>query len=288
MPGSRLDAEVSEPLRSAAPDEHERAADVGVRSSPGASSYAHLAPLFVELARLPAGDPRRTALRATLITGYLPVARNIARRFVHRGDLVDDLEQVATLGLIGAVDRFDPDRGFDFLSFAVPGITGEVRRHFRDRARTIRIPRRITQLQAAVHECTTALTQKLGRSPRPSELAEAVGAPLEDVLEVLQAHHAAYPASLDEPAPENDRPGREWLTVLGDVDPELRLVEDRAAVVPLLAQLPERERRILQLRFFQDLTQSEIAALTGISQMHVSRLLSRTLATLRSSLAPEA
>ena len=250
--------------------------------------YAHLAALFAERALLPADHPRQAELRAALITGYLPVARNIARRFAYRGDTVDDLEQVATLGLIGAVDRFEPERGVDFLSFAVPAITGEVRRHFRDRARTIRIPRRITQLQAAVYDAASELTQRLGRAPRPSELAERVGVPLADIVEVLQAHHAAYPASLDEPAPDNDRSGRGPMAVLGDLDPSLGLVEDRVAVVPLLAELPDRERRILQLRFFQDLTQTEIAALTGISQMHVSRLLSRTLGTLRSRLAQEA
>jgi RNA polymerase sigma-B factor len=169
----------------------------------------------------------------------------------------------------------------------VPAITGEVRRHFRDKTRTIRIPRRITQLQAAVYEAASELTQALGRSPRPSELAAKIGVPLEDVLEVLQAHHAAYPASLDEPH-DDDRPGGARIGALGDVDPGLGLVEDRVAVVPLLAELPDRERRILQLRFFDDLTQTEIAALTGISQMHVSRLLSRTLGTLRTRLAQEA
>jgi RNA polymerase sigma-B factor len=262
-------------MSAAAPD----TADV-TESRPG-SDYAHLAPLFAERALLPRDDPRQAALREELITGHLPVARHIARRFAHRGDNVDDLEQVATVGLIGAVDRFEPGRGTDFLSFAVPTITGEIRRHFRDRSRTIRIPRRITQLQAAVHECTTVLTQRLGRAPRPSELAEALGVPLDDVVEVLQANFAAYPSSLDEPAPDDDRPGRSRFAALGDLDPGLDLVEDRMAVIPLLAELPERERRILQLRFFHDMTQTEIAALTGISQMHVSRLLSRTLGTLR-------
>lgn len=264
----------------------EQATDV----APGVSrtnAYSHLADLFVELAGLARDDPRRRALRARLITGYLPVARNIAHRFAHRGDVVDDLEQVATLGLIGAVDRFEPGRGVEFLSFAVPTITGEVRRHFRDRVRTIRIPRKISQLQGAVHECTTALTQALGRAPRPSELADKLGVPLDDVIEVLQAHHAAYPASLDEPGPDDDASGRPRIGVLGEVDPGLGLVDDRMAVTPLLATLPERERRILQLRFFHDMTQTEIAALTGISQMHVSRLLARTLGQLRSQLAVE-
>jgi RNA polymerase sigma-B factor len=248
------------------------------------NEYAHLGPLFAELARLPAGHPCRAQLRAELITGYLPVAHNIAHRFVHRGDHPDDLEQVATLGLIGAVDRFEPERGVDFLSFAVPTITGEIRRHFRDRSRTIRIPRRIIQQQAGLYEAANQLTQRLRRAPRPSELAEHLGISREEVIEILQVHMTASPSSLDEQPPDDERPGRTRVAALGDVDPGLGLVEDRMAVVPLLAQLPERERRILQLRFFHDMTQTEIAALTGISQMHVSRLLSRTLSTLRSRL----
>jgi RNA polymerase sigma-B factor len=266
--------------------------DVGTTYATGpvrpGGDYSHLGALFAERARLPDDHPRQGPLRHALITGYLPVARHIARRFAHRGDTLDDLEQVATVGLIGAVDRFEPGRGIDFLSFAVPTITGEVRRHFRDRTRTIRIPRRISQLQAAVHECTTELTQRLGRAPRPSELAERLAVPLDDIIEVLQANYAAYPSSLDEPVQDDDRPGRDRGATLGAVDPALDLVEDRMAVVPLLAALPDRERRILQLRFFDDMTQTEIAALTGISQMHVSRVLSRTLGVLRRRLAREA
>jgi RNA polymerase sigma-B factor len=248
------------------------------------NEYAHLAVLFTELAGLAPDDPRRAALRAELITGYLPMARNIAHRFVRRGDTPDDLEQVATVGLIGAVDRFEPGRGVDFLSFAVPTITGEVRRHFRDRSRTIRIPRRITQQQAGLYEAVNELTQQLRRAPRPSELAERLGISREEVIEVLQAHMTASPSSLDEQPSDDNHSGRSRVAALGDVDPGLDLVEDRMAVVPLLAQLPERERRILQLRFFHDMTQTEIAALTGISQMHVSRLLSRTLTMLRNRL----
>jgi RNA polymerase sigma-B factor len=258
------------------------AADTAERTD---NEYAHLAELFVQRAQLPEDDPRREALRDKLITGYLPVARNIAHRFLHRGDTLDDLEQVATVGLIGAVDRFEPDRGIDFLSFAVPTITGEVRRHFRDRTRTIRIPRRIIQQQAGLYEAANELTQRLRRAPRPSELAERLDISREEVIEVLQAHLTASPSSLDAQPPEDERPGRTQGTAIGDIDPRLGLVEDRMAVVPLLAELPDRERRILQLRFFHDMTQTEIAALTGISQMHVSRLLSRTLGTLRNRLA---
>lgn len=262
------------------------AAQTAIVEAPGraGNEYAHLASVFAEFDRLPRGHPRRAQLRAELITGYLPVAHNIAHRFVHRGDHPDDLEQVATLGLIGAVDRFEPGRGVEFLSFAVPTITGEIRRHFRDRSRTIRIPRRISQQQAGLYEAANQLTQRLRRAPRPSELAEHLGISREEVIEILQVHTTASPSSLDEQPSDDERPGRTLVAALGDVDPGLGLVEDRMAVVPLLAQLPDRERRILQLRFFHDMTQTEIAALTGISQMHVSRLLSRTLSTLRSRL----
>ena len=170
------------------------------------NEYAHLAPLFAEFARLPADHPGRAQLRAELITGYLPVAHNIAHRFVHRGDHPDDLEQVATLGLIGAVDRFEPDRGVDFLSFAVPTITGEIRRHFRDRSRTIRIPRRLIQQQAGLYEAANELTQRLRRAPRPSELAAHLGISREEVIEILQVHMTASPSSLDEQPPDDERP----------------------------------------------------------------------------------
>ena len=227
-----------------------------------AEDFAALAPIFAEHAACDPDDPRRDELRADLITGYLPVARNIAHRFVHRGDIPDDLEQVATVGLIGAVDRFEPDRGIDFLSFAVPTITGEVRRHFRDRSRTIRIPRRIIQQQAGLYEAANELTQRLRRAPRPSELAEHLGISREEVIEVLQAHLTASPSSLDEQPPDDERPGRTLATVARrGSTPASAWSRTAMAVVPLLAQLPERERRILQLRFFHDMTQTEIAAL---------------------------
>jgi RNA polymerase sigma-B factor len=247
--------------------------------------YAHLAPLFDERARLAPSHPRQAGLRSALITGYLPVAQHIARRCAHRGDSLDDLEQVATLGLIFAVDRFEPRLGYDFLAFAVPTITGEVRRHFRDRSRTIRVPRRISQLQASLYEATADLTQRLGRAPRPSELADALGVSREEVVEGLVAHGATHTSSLDDPLVGDERTGRTQLSALGRLDPHLDLIDDRLSVAPLLADLPDREQRILLLRFFHDCTQTEIAELTGISQMHVSRLLSRTLGQLRRRLA---
>ena len=182
------------------------------------NEYAHLAPLFAEFARLPAGHPGRAQLRAELITGYLPVAHNIAHRFVHRGDHPDDLEQVATLGLIGR-RRFDPERGIDFLSFAVPTITGEFRRHFRDRTRTIRIPRRIIQQQAGLYEAANQLTQHLRRAPRPSELAEHLGISREEVIEILQVHMTASPSSLDEHHRTTSVPAEPWSPRSGTSTP---------------------------------------------------------------------
>jgi RNA polymerase sigma-B factor len=251
--------------------------------------YDHLAALFVEHAALPAGHPRRQALRSELINGYLPVAQHIARKYVSRGENSDDLEQVAVLGLILAVDRFVPERGTDFLSFAVPTITGEVLRHFRDRASPIRMPRRIRELRGLIYDTAAELAQRNGRPARPSEIATVLGADVESVLEGLQAQHMAHCFSLDEPAwDEDDRISDRvrFASALGHLEPRFDLVDHREALAPLLADLPDRERRILVLRFVDGLTQTEIAQQVGISQMHVSRLLSRTLARLRRRLDP--
>lgn len=249
-------------------------------------SYEHLAPLFAEHGRRPAEDPRRAALRAELITACLPVARNIARRYRYRGENPDDLEQVATVGLIKAVDRFDAARGVDFLSFAVPTITGEVQRHYRDRSTTIRVPRRIRQLQSEVVRATEELRRGDGHAPRPSEIAHHLHLDVADVLDALEGNHRAYCTSLDEPFP-GDGPGSDSTRYAGALscqDADLDLIEDRESLRPLLDALPDRERQIVLLRFFGNLTQSEIADRTGVSQMHVSRLLARTLAQLRAAL----
>jgi RNA polymerase sigma-B factor len=265
----------TEPGHTGAPQRRER------------DGYAHLAPLFVERAALPADHPRRDGLRAELIDALLPLARNIARRYAHRGDSLEDLEQVASVGLVLAVDRFDPGRGTDILSFAVPTISGEVLRYFRDRACTIRTPRRLRTLQSMVHDATATLTQRHGRAPRPSEIAVHLDVDAELVLEALAAQDVAHTASLDEPAAEGDGNRMRFGTALAQVDEEFDLVEQRAALAPLLAALPERERRILLLRFFGGLTQTEIGARIGVSQMHVSRLLNRTLEGLRRQLAAD-
>ena len=248
------------------------------------NGYEHLGPLFAERTGLAEGDPRRDALRAVLITSYRPVAQHIARKYRHRGDNPDDIEQVATMGLILAVDRFRPECAVDFLSFAVPTITGEVLRYFRDRATAIRVPRRLRDVQRDVVDAAAAFGQQHGRAPRPSEVAATLGIPLEAVLEALQAQETARPASLDERARHDDGNSSDpprLAAALGRVEPAFELVDNREALAPFLAELPERERQILVMRFFDDLTQTEIGRRVGISQMHVSRLLSRTLSTLR-------
>jgi RNA polymerase sigma-B factor len=253
-----------------------------VRSGPWPrDAYEHLEPLFGERRSLPVGHPRRQVLRDRLVTGYRPVALHIARKHAYRGCDLEDLEQVAALGLIHAVDRFEPDRGIAFLSFAVPTVTGEVLRYFRDRAPVIRVPRRLAAMRPALDRATTELTQRLGRAPRPSELAALLHVDVDLVVDALQAQHAGC-LSLDEPARDGGRADRNRFDdVLVHVDPELGLVEDREVLVSLLTGLSDRDRQILLLRFFKGMTQTEIASLVGVSQMQISRVLAATLARLR-------
>ncbi|MCO1654618.1 SigB/SigF/SigG family RNA polymerase sigma factor [Pseudonocardia humida] len=268
------------------PSEAQPAAGDPPADPPVVAEYDHLAPLFTERKHLPADHPRRRALRTELITGYLPVAHHIARRHRTRGENLDDLEQVATIGLINAVDRFDVDRGHDFLAFAVPTITGEIQRHYRDRTSTIRIPRRIRQLQSAVHHATDELSRRHGTAPRPSDVSRYLDIDLAAVIEALEANSRTQLASLDEPFPgdETAAENQRYAGALGAPDPDLDLMEDREALGPLLDALPDRDRRILLLRFFGNQTQSQIADQLGISQMHVSRLLTTTLARLRAGM----
>lgn len=250
----------------------------------GDDSYGHLVPMLVEHASLPAGDARREVLRDRLVEGYLPLARHIARRFSQRGEPQEDLEQVATVGLIHAVDRFSPERGSDFLSYAVPTITGEVRRYFRDKAWSTRVPRRLKDLRLAIGSAMPALSQELGRAPTAGELAERLSRPREEILEALEAANAYRSSSLDDMLVDDPSSGR-LADVLGTDDDELTQVEHRETVQPALRRLPERERTIVMLRFFGGMTQTQIAERVGVSQMHVSRLLTRTLATLRQELS---
>lgn len=242
--------------------------------------YAHLIPLQRRYAELAPDDPRRRRWRELLISGYLPVAEHIARRFAGRGEPLDDLVQVATVGLINAVDRFDPARGSNFLSFAVPTITGEVRRYFRDHGWSTRVPRRLKDLNLAIRATLDELSQRLGRAPRPSELADRLGVPVSEVIEGLQAGESYRSASLDEML----GCGEGTVTLgefVGALDAELALVDHRETLRPVLAELTPRDRTILVLRFFHQLTQTQIAEQVGISQMHVSRVLRQTLTFLR-------
>jgi RNA polymerase sigma-B factor len=251
---------------------------INMTTGPSMSEYAHVAPLFAELAARESADPEKRKLRNRIVAEHLPVAEHIARRFRNRGQPDDDLRQVAMLGLIHAVDRFDPTRGTDFLAFAVPTITGEVRRYFRDTSWAMRVPRSLKELHAEIRAETARLSHDLGRAPRPSELAEAMGRPLAEIHEGLAAANAFQNDSLDEPGPAGDLSAGE---LLGEDDERFDSVLDRQSLFPALATLPERERAIVLLRFFGNLTQTQIAERVGLSQMHVSRLLSTSLAKLR-------
>jgi RNA polymerase sigma-B factor len=238
--------------------------------------------LLVAMAALPAHHPSRAGLRARAIEAWLPLARHLAARFAGRGEPMDDLVQTATVGLIKSVDRFDPDRGVDFTGYAIPTILGEIKRHFRDRTWQVRVPRRLQELRLSISEATTVLTQTLGRSPTVADIAERLGVSEEEVLEGLEGARAYTATSLSTPTASES--GLELGDTLGGDDPEYELAELRVALGPALAMLDEREQRILTLRFYGNLTQSQIAEQVGVSQMHVSRLLAKALAKLRGHL----
>ncbi|MET0133068.1 MAG: SigB/SigF/SigG family RNA polymerase sigma factor [Kibdelosporangium sp.] len=246
----------------------------------GKTSYEHLAPLFDDLAALEKDDPRYAELRDELVTGHLPVAEHIARRFAHRGEASEDLVQVATVGLINAVDRFDPSRGTDFLSFAVPTVMGEIRRYFRDSSWSVRVPRRLKELHLSISAAGNELSQRLGRAPTPSEIATHLGLSKDEVYEGLEAGNAYHSVSLDNMLTQ-DSDNTSLGEMLGEPDSAMEGVDNHESLLPLIRNLPERERTILLLRFFGNLTQTQIAEKVGISQMHVSRLLARTLERLR-------
>lgn len=223
------------------------------------------------------GDPE---IRATLAQLHLPLVEYLARRFKDRGEPMDDLVQVGSVGLLKAIDRFDLDRGVEFSTYATPTIVGELKRYFRDKGWAIRVPRRLQELSLRMNKLVSQLTQELGRSPTISELAQAAEVSEEEVLEALESGQAYSTTSLDAPSGEEDD-APERLERMGEDDLQLENLEYFASLAPLIQQLPERERRILYLRFFKGMTQSTIAEEIGISQMHVSRLLSRVLAFLR-------
>ena len=241
--------------------------------------------MFVELRALKDGSPEYAELRNKLVRMHLPLVEHLARRFRNRGEPLDDLTQVATIGLIKSVDRFDPDRGVEFSTYATPTVVGEIKRHFRDKGWAVRVPRRLQELRLALTTATAELSQQHGRSPTVHELAEKLAISEEEVLEGLESANAYSTLSLDVPDTDDESPA--VADTLGAEDEALEGVEYRESLKPLLEDLPPREKRILLLRFFGNMTQSQIAQEVGISQMHVSRLLARTLAQLREKLLVE-
>ncbi len=266
--------------------EHERNAEQrvqGTQHDPQDRSGARA--MFVELRGLAEGSTEYAELRNQLVRMHLPLVEHLARRFRNRGEPLDDLTQVATIGLIKSVDRFDPTRGVEFSTYATPTVVGEIKRHFRDKGWAVRVPRRLQELRLALTTATAELSQQHGRSPTVHELAEKLSISEEEVLEGLESANAYSTLSLDVPDTDDESPA--VADTLGAEDEALEGVEYRESLKPLLEDLPPREKRILLLRFFGNMTQSQIAQEVGISQMHVSRLLARTLAQLREKLLVE-
>lgn len=244
---------------------------------------ARSAELFAVLHDDSARDAERSLARDDLVHLHLSLVEHCARRFRNRGEPFEDLVQVGTIGLIKAVDRFETDRGVEFSTYATPTVIGEIKRHFRDKGWAIRVPRRLQELRMQIGGATAELTQKLGRSPTPRELAEVIGCSVEEIMEGIESSHAYATLSLDATDDSDDGPPS-MLATLGVEDANIEHVEVRESIKPLLEGLGEREKRILLLRFFKNMTQSQIAEEIGVSQMHVSRLLTRTLTQLRTSL----
>ncbi len=221
--------------------------------------------------------------REAVLERHLPLVRSLAARYAGRGEPLEDLVQVGSVGLVLALDRFDPERGVPFRSFAIPTIVGEIRRHFRDRAWALHVPRRLKELSLELSKATGSLTAELGRSPSVGELAEYLDVGEEDVIEALEISNAYSTRSLSEPQFE-DRDDESYRAALADTETGYLEVEDMALIEGGMATLDQRSRRIVELRFYGGRTQSEIATEVGISQMHVSRLLRQALEVMRASL----
>jgi len=242
--------------------------------------------LLSAAANLPAGSADRVALRRQAIEDNMAFAQRLARRFRDRGEPTDDLAQVAMVGLVNAIDGYDPTRGCEFGGYATPTIVGEIRRYFRDKGWRIKVPRRLQELRLQVNRARVELSQTMAASPTNADLARHLEVTEEEVAEAIEVGRLYNPISLSAPAGPDSDAG--IADPIGDVDPGMEAVDNRESVKPLLASLPERERKILTMRFFKDMTQSQIAAELGISQMHVSRLLTQTLANLRTAMADAA
>ncbi len=227
------------------------------------------------------------AAREELIERYMSLVRSLARRYAYRGEQLDDLVQIGAIGLIKAIDRFDLERGVELTTYATPNVIGEIKRHFRDKGWSVRVPRGLQELNVKVSKLIEQLTVQLGRSPTIPELAKAAGVEEEQVLEALESGRAYSSVSLSSGGGTDEDGELDPLESLGTIEHEYEVAEDRAVLAPGFQVLDERERKILHLRFFSGLTQSQIAAEIGISQMHVSRLIRRSLEKIREEIAEE-
>ena len=225
------------------------------------------------------------AAREELAKRFLPLARDLALRYTYTDEPFDDLLQVASLGLVKAIDRFEPDRGTKFTSYAAPTILGELKRHFRDKGWALHVPRDLQERTLAVSRATEGLSKQLGRSPKVREVAAELGCSVEQVLEAQEAAASYEAASLDAPTARDDDEAASLVDMMGDEDTSYELVESRQAIASTWKALPEVERQVLELRFMHDLTQREIGERIGYSQMHVSRLLRRALDRLETAAA---
>ena len=271
-----MPAPIVQPQKDAAEPVPASAGPVGRDDSRGDSRGDSL---LLAVNALPPGDPARTAARASAIEWYLPLAACLARRYAGRGEPLGDLSQVATIGLIKAIDRYDVSRNVPFASYTTPTILGEIKRYFRDATWTIRVPRRLQEARVALAVATEHLTRQLQTVPRTTDLGAALGLSTSDVDAARQVSSAYRP--LSQPRMSADGEMISALDLVGRADPEFEAVDRRQSLRPLLDALSERDRRIIALRFIDELTQAEIGQTLGISQMHVSRLLARSLATLR-------
>ncbi|MFR9749785.1 SigB/SigF/SigG family RNA polymerase sigma factor [Nocardia sp. 004] len=248
------------------------------------NTYDDIEPLLEKLVRMPADDPCRGPLRESIVRRCLPLADHIARRFTGRGESYDDLYQIASLAVVLAVDRFDSAKGTSFLAFAIPTIMGEVRKHFRDHTWAVRVPRRIQEMQLDIGPAIEVIAQREGRMPTATDIAVELNADIEEVIQGLIAGNAYRTSSLENPLeyPDPDTSATaDVLEVLGDEDSGYELTDNALSVSPLLTELTDFERAVLRLRFFAGQSQASIAEQLGVSQMHISRILSRVLDRLR-------
>jgi RNA polymerase sigma-B factor len=247
------------------------------------TAEARAVALLDALAGLSTGDPTRRAARTAAIEAWQPLAGRLAQRYARRGEPLDDLAQVAALGLIKAVDRFDPGRGAPFPAFAIPTITGEIKRHFRDRTWAVRIPRRLQDLRLAINAANNTLTHSLGHAPTVADVAAHLGVTEDDVVEGLEGARAYQSTSLSAPVCGDD--SVDLGDTIGVTEHGYEATELHLALQPALAALDGRDQRIIALRFYGNRTQTQIADELGISQMHVSRLLARAIGRLRTRMS---